>query len=1576
MKTKLLYLFWALPGLLMAFAAAGQSKWVNSYGALSQDEALCSDRNGNDYFVGGYLSQGAQIGTSSIQNNGFSDGFLTKLNGNGDIAWTVSLGGPSADRILDVDAHANGTVAVTGFITGNVQLNGTSVPTNAGSQDAFAMLCDANGTPLWIVPFGGSDADTGYGIAIDDDGNVLCTGQFKGVAQFGPFTLTSEISPLTNTYTHDLFVVKISPAGQILWARQGAANADDRGLGICSDPAGNAYLVGQSSDTLQFGNTSYPNTVFNSGFVLKIDANGNEAWLTRIASTQTLINEIEYGGDNHLYLTGDHLGQMAVLSAGSTQLFPSSNDYNIFLGKFDLNGAPVWISSAGSSSEVSSKALAEGDNGEWYIAGTFKCRFDDFSALYGDGVFYSLGFRDLFVARYNADGTRAWERNYGSPKDDFCAAVAYGAADDPLFFGSYGRILQFPDGDGFGNGDDAIVPSWSDAGNYCNSNNYGQVQAVTSVGGLDIFMARAVLVDEEPFDWFNRAGQSGCERDFRTPCIGSDACPDTLAVCGLASVYAYLRTQRPELGGPEIDWEWTGNIGFPTDDSLWVQSMSDQWVHFHIERNDGCYTAHDSVYTDLQPIPNPPLISDDVVVNTECSPCVNILLCEEQAITLTASGITETNFGWSVPGGEGQTAITVSGEGEYVLSQTNAFGCSASTQIDIDLAQAPDTVAPHIVWFADSEVLLGDTVGLCPSDDLRFVLKDTLNSNPGVDFSYGLVLWTVFYGSEQVEEVTQGSGDPYYLEAVADGWHIVHATYTEVFCDEPVQTYPLLIDSLYIELYPGPEVNVNLDGPVLLCPGGSVLLSAEGAETYTWSGPNYTVVAPDTIEVFAPGIYGVSHAVINEFGCEASDFDGHTVNAKIAYAAMLPANGIVCPFDSVMLFTEIPHLSYQWIGPMGELLGTEQTQWASVPGFYHCQVVDVDSCYLETNFLELKEYSSPYLDVFPGTDLCVNGEVQLTLATNDEAAVQWMAPLSGSNLQQTIDQPGTYTVQSTLCGITESLDVTIVITEVPAEITIASELPACPGDTVLLVANPGMNLYNWSPGGFLGQQIGVTEPGEYGLTTVDAQGCLGFAEPVEVTFTDVSAEVVGAPEFACPGDVIVLEATGTGDFEWYFFGADEQLGVGSSIEVTMGDGPVSIGVTSTVEECESAATVVEVDIHPSAFAIEIEGDSVFCEGDAVVLASNSGEVFWSGPAGSYTGQAWVLGAAVPGWSGSYSASYPDNLCGADAIAFEVIIDPTPPTPTAIDTLACLGSSITLTSSYGGGTLWYNPESGTTTAGEALTLTDLTEAIETWYQVISENGCEGEAAPVVVDVPFAGETLTITAPEWVCEGDELVLTASVAADSYLWSTPQDVVEGGVSLVIPEAGPEMSGSYEVVAAIGPCSMAGDAVVVEVVDVPSTLIDPLAIACDNGSVVLQAPEFLLSPLWNGSEEGESFTVDTGGWQYLEGSIAPGCAAMDSVFVESPGCGDGQANIFTPNGDGVNDVYDFSGWSYSIETVQIYNRWGHLVRELTGNLRLWDGRNANGQAVSDGVYFVIVTSRIPINGEHSLTGTVYVRR
>jgi gliding motility-associated-like protein len=93
-------------------------------------------------------------------------------------------------------------------------------------------------------------------------------------------------------------------------------------------------------------------------------------------------------------------------------------------------------------------------------------------------------------------------------------------------------------------------------------------------------------------------------------------------------------------------------------------------------------------------------------------------------------------------------------------------------------------------------------------------------------------------------------------------------------------------------------------------------------------------------------------------------------------------------------------------------------------------------------------------------------------------------------------------------------------------------------------------------------------------------------------------------------------------------------------------------------------------------------------------------------------------------------------------------------------------------------------------------------------------------------------------------------------------------------------------------------------------------------------------------------------------------GCESNDSVVVKSKMCLDGELipNVFSPNGDGVNDVFVLpkicSGTDYSL---QIFDRWGLVIYDTFLRNNSWDGKTSQGEEAPTGTYFVI----IKVNGK-----------
>jgi len=128
-----------------------------------------------------------------------------------------------------------------------------------------AMLAVAAELPpdfLWTRRAGGSDMDTGCGVAVDGSGNVFVTGYFIGTNMFGTTNLIS-------SGAEDVFVAKYDSAGTLLWARKAGGSAYDEGRAIAVDAAGNAFVAGLFQGTASFGATNLSSSGQSDIFLAK-----------------------------------------------------------------------------------------------------------------------------------------------------------------------------------------------------------------------------------------------------------------------------------------------------------------------------------------------------------------------------------------------------------------------------------------------------------------------------------------------------------------------------------------------------------------------------------------------------------------------------------------------------------------------------------------------------------------------------------------------------------------------------------------------------------------------------------------------------------------------------------------------------------------------------------------------------------------------------------------------------------------------------------------------------------------------------------------------------------------------------------------------------------------------------------------------------------------------------------------------------------------------------------------------------------------------------------------------------------
>ena len=103
--------------------------------------------------------------------------------------------------------------------------------------------------------------------------------------------------------------------------------------------------------------------------------------------------------------------------------------------------------------------------------------------------------------------------------------------------------------------------------------------------------------------------------------------------------------------------------------------------------------------------------------------------------------------------------------------------------------------------------------------------------------------------------------------------------------------------------------------------------------------------------------------------------------------------------------------------------------------------------------------------------------------------------------------------------------------------------------------------------------------------------------------------------------------------------------------------------------------------------------------------------------------------------------------------------------------------------------------------------------------------------------------------------------------------------------------------------------------------------------------------------------------------------CKCEDTIPPAVPAPKVYMPNIFSPNGDGNNDLFYVRGTGIATLDLKIYNRWGNLVFETTDLQSGWDGRFQGGEC-PEGVYFYLLNYTTPDGANHTKAGNLTLLR
>ena len=248
---------------------------------------------------GGYVLAG---NTSSFGAGG-RDVYVVKINKDGKLLWTKTIGGPSDDNGRSIVQTPDGGFAIAGWTNSF----------GAGGSDFYVVRLDANGGLLWTKTIGGSSTDLGYEIINTSDGGFAIAGQ---TSSFGG-------SP------NDFYVVKLDGSGNLQWDKRVGGNTADIGYSIVQAADGGFAVCGSTYNWTGSGATSSLDYL-----IIKLDASGNLVWSRWIQDAlDQKANHINTTSDGGFIVVGD--GALPASSGGGW-------NWHIYGVKLTSTGTVEW----------------------------------------------------------------------------------------------------------------------------------------------------------------------------------------------------------------------------------------------------------------------------------------------------------------------------------------------------------------------------------------------------------------------------------------------------------------------------------------------------------------------------------------------------------------------------------------------------------------------------------------------------------------------------------------------------------------------------------------------------------------------------------------------------------------------------------------------------------------------------------------------------------------------------------------------------------------------------------------------------------------------------------------------------------------------------------------------------------------------------------------------------------------------------------------------------------------------------------------------------------------------------------
>lgn len=816
-------------------------------------------------------------------------------------------------------------------------------------------------------------------------------------------------------------------------------------------------------------------------------------------------------------------------------------------------------------------------------------------------------------------------------------------------------------------------------------------------------------------------------------------------------------------------------------------------------------------------------------------------ICPGTTVDLTASGA--TSFLWDNTSGElsGTVGATVTASppaiaGAYTYSVTGTTGsCSATTTVTVTVSATLNVI---ITPPASTTICAGETTTNITASGATTYSWD----NAGELSSPNSAITTA------TPPVTR----TYIVTGTAPG------------CGSDTA-------SITITVNPRPVVTVSPD--VAICSGGSTVLTAAGAATYTWSpsaGLSDTTGASVTADSTITATYTVTGTTA--LGCTNTASVVVSVNSNPT--ASPGGTREVCigscknigPTINVSGGTGAGTYTYSWdnAGDLDNPAILNPSACPAAPTTYTLTVTDANGCKATTTS-RLNMLPLPTITANPATVIiCAGTQTTITAGGAGASGTYSWNPTSDLSNPNGADSmsvtatpllPVTYTVTGTTGqGCSNTATSVFTVNARPNVSVNPNPANICTGNSVMLTANGAVS-YVWSPGTDLDNPNIANPTADPAATTsytvigTDGNGCKDTVDvPVNVTTSPVIS-VVPVSATLCLGDSTDITVSGATTYDWLPNDGSLSAQTGATVKAKP-LATTTYTVTGSSAGCLSTSSLnIPVTVNPLPVISVLPAAPAICLGGAVSLtASGAVSYSWSPAAGlDATNTATVN--ANPIVTTVYTVTGTDVNGCENTTTVTVTVNSLPSVDAGGDKNLCSGSSVVIgnlaTGGTGAGTYTYSWNPATNLDDPASATPTASPTITTTYNVLvtDANSCTAtSSATITIDaLPTvnAGNDVNLCIGSATTLGGAPTASGGTGAGTYTiaWIPPTDLSATNVANPVMTATTIGTITYTVNVTDANNCMGTDNVDVVVGNTAPVTVTPDVTVCENAPTTLTA-------------------------------------------------------------------------------------------------------------------------------------------